>query len=63
MGVPLPDQPEPWWELFDAEWTDLWSVAGQIMRLYRIREESDRARVLGLLTKQDVRKWLEDHAK
>ena len=61
LGVALPTSPEgSWWELFDAEWEDVWSVAGYIMRLYRERTHEDHARVLNMVTKKGVRSWLED---
>jgi hypothetical protein len=63
LGTPLPEKPVPWWELFDADWTDMWSVAGRIMRLYRKRTSDKRARVMSLLTKKDVRSWLEEHGE
>lgn len=47
--------------LFDAEWEDVWSVSGYVMRLYRKRTEEDRKRVVGMVSKKDVRKWLEDN--
>lgn len=60
LGIALPSLPEgSWWELFDAEWEDVWSVAGYIMRLYRDRTPEDHARVLNLVTKKGVRSWLE----
>ncbi|KAL0947378.1 hypothetical protein HGRIS_013494 [Hohenbuehelia grisea] len=52
--------PNLWWELFDAAWEDVWSVCGHIMRLYRDRTAEDKMLVLGMISKQDVRKWLED---
>jgi len=59
--VPLPDKsPMAWWELFDANWEDVWSVSGYIMRLYRERTPEERKRVLGMVTKKEVRKWLDD---
>ncbi|KAI0721648.1 cyclin-like protein [Cerioporus squamosus] len=62
LGIALPSSPEScWWELFDADWEDVWSVAGYIMRLYRERSPQDQARVLGLVSKKAVRAWLEDH--
>ena len=62
LGIPLPSSPDScWWELFDADWEDVWSVAGYIMRLYRERSPEDHARVLGLVSKKAVRAWLEDH--
>jgi hypothetical protein len=54
--------PHGWWELFDTEWTDMWSVAGAIMRLYRERTQEEHRRVFGLLSKGDVRKWLDGQA-
>ncbi|KAM5539003.1 hypothetical protein V8D89_007226 [Ganoderma adspersum] len=61
LGIALPTSPEgSWWELFDAEWEDVWSVAGYIMRLYRERTHEDHARVLNMVTKKGVRSWLED---
>ncbi|KAL0580195.1 hypothetical protein V5O48_001788 [Marasmius crinis-equi] len=62
LKISLPSQPPHcWWELFDADWEDLWSVCGYIMRLYREREDGDRQRVVTMITKQGVRKWLEEH--
>lgn len=61
LGIALPTSPEgSWWELFDVEWEDVWSVAGYIMRLYRERTREDHARVLDMVTKKGVRLWLED---
>ncbi|KAJ3982746.1 cyclin-like protein [Lentinula detonsa] len=54
--------PNRWWELFDADWEDLWSVCGYIMRLYRERSEEERLRVVGLISKKGVRSWLEIYA-
>ncbi|EIN07743.1 cyclin-like protein [Punctularia strigosozonata HHB-11173 SS5] len=63
MGISLPsDPPTCWWELFDAEWEDVWTVCGYVMSLYRERTPEDRRRVVGMLTKKDVRKWLESNA-
>ncbi|PCH38261.1 cyclin-like protein [Wolfiporia cocos MD-104 SS10] len=62
LGIALPSAPENrWWELFDAEWEDLWSVCGYIMRLYRDRSIEDRTRVMGMLSKKGVRQWLDEH--
>ncbi|ESK92874.1 cyclin-dependent protein kinase regulator [Moniliophthora roreri MCA 2997] len=62
LKISLPSKPPHcWWELFDTEWDDLWSVCGYIMRLYRERDEKDRKRVITMITKQGVRKWLEEH--
>lgn len=51
-----------WWELFDVDWEDMWSVSGYVMRLYRERTLEDRQRVLGLVTKKEVRRWIEENA-
>jgi hypothetical protein len=61
-GISLPSSPPNcWWNLFDAEWEDVWSVCGYIMRLYRHRGVEDQARTMGMLGKKDVRKWLENN--
>lgn len=63
LQIPLPSKPPVcWWELFDANWDDVWSVSGCIMRLYRQRTPEENRRVLGMVTKKEVRKWLEDNA-
>jgi len=49
-----------WWDLFDANYPDMWSVCGYIMRLYRERSVHDRVRVVGMINKKGVRKWLEE---
>jgi len=59
LSIPLPPN---WWELFDAAWEDVWSVCGYIMRLYRERSVEDRSRVVGMVSKKEVRKWLEAHS-
>ncbi|KAK1218273.1 hypothetical protein PQX77_014646 [Marasmius sp. AFHP31] len=62
LKISLPTKsPHCWWELFDAEWEDLWSVCGYIMRLYRERKDEEKRRVVSMITKQGVRKWLEEH--
>ncbi|KAJ3728742.1 cyclin-like protein [Lentinula raphanica] len=62
LQIPLPSQPSHcWWELFDADWEDLWSICGYIMRLYRERSEEERLRVVGMISKKGVRTWLENH--
>ncbi|KAF9501289.1 cyclin-like protein [Pleurotus eryngii] len=62
LNIPLPSTPPNcWWELFDAEWEDIWDICGHIMRLYRKRTREDEERVWGMLSKKDVRKWLEEH--
>lgn len=58
LQIPLP---EAWWEIFDAHWDDIWSVSGYIMHLYRERPAEDQLKVVGLLTKKDVRRWLEEN--
>jgi len=63
LRIPLPSQPDNcWWELFDAGWEDVWSVAGHIMRLYRPRSVEELAIPMGLLTKKSVRVWLETNS-
>lgn len=60
LGISLPSEsPNCWWDLFDAAWEDMWSVCGYIMRLYRERSDEERKRVVGLVSKKDVRLWLE----
>ncbi|KAG6917802.1 hypothetical protein DXG01_001074 [Tephrocybe rancida] len=62
LNIPLPSAPPNcWWELFDASWEDIWSVCGYVMRLYRQRSTEDTNRVVGMVTKKEVRKWLEEH--
>ncbi|KAK7440194.1 hypothetical protein VKT23_017136 [Stygiomarasmius scandens] len=62
LRLSLPSKPPYcWWELFDAEWEDLWSVCGYIMRLYRERSEEERVRVKKMVNKKEVRKWLEEN--
>ncbi|THH04693.1 hypothetical protein EW145_g5323 [Phellinidium pouzarii] len=62
LRIPLPSEPPNcWWELFDAEWDDVWSVSGYIMRLYRRRSDEEAARPLGLVTKKNLRKWIENN--
>jgi len=62
LGLPLPSAPHDcWWELFDADWEDVWSVCGYIMRLYRDRDPNDMLRITGMVGKKEVRKWLEEH--
>ncbi|KAF8503777.1 cyclin-like protein [Russula emetica] len=64
LGISLPSGPENcWWELFDVEWEDLWSVCGHIMGLYRERTTAERIEIMGLLTKKDLRQWLEGRVK
>ncbi|KAJ7632203.1 cyclin-like protein, partial [Roridomyces roridus] len=61
LSISLPSAPSTcWWDLFDAAWEDVWAVAGTIMRLYRPRSVEDRARVVGMLGKKEVRMWLEE---
>ncbi|KAG6817089.1 hypothetical protein H0H87_012857 [Tephrocybe sp. NHM501043] len=62
LNIPLPSTPPNcWWELFDASWEDIWSVCGYVMRLYRKRSVKDNNRVVGMVTKKGVRKWLEGY--
>ncbi|KAH7912252.1 cyclin-like protein [Hygrophoropsis aurantiaca] len=62
LDISLPSTPPNcWWDLFDAPWEDVWSVCGYVMRLYRDRSPEDRLRVVGMLNKKDVRKWLEEN--
>ena len=64
LGIPLPSEPpNVWWGLFDAEWEDIWSVSGYIMRLYRPRPVEELRRPLTLLSKKDVRRWLEQNVQ
>lgn len=64
LRISLPSTPPNcWWELFDAAWEDVWSVCGHIMRLYRARSEEERLRVVGMVNKKEVRKWLEDRVE
>ncbi|KZV93346.1 cyclin-like protein [Exidia glandulosa HHB12029] len=60
LAIPLPDD---WWILFDAEWEDVHSIAGMIMRLYRPRQPAERLRLAQLVTKREVRRWLEEHSE
>ncbi|CAG8724312.1 149_t:CDS:2, partial [Acaulospora colombiana] len=64
LQLPLPSEPTSpirWWELFDASFDDMWVISGIIMRLYRKRPQVDQQRVVNMLRKEDVRKWLEHH--
>lgn len=62
LNISLPStHPNCWWELFDADWEDVWSVCGHIMRLYRERGVDEEKRVVGMVNKKDVRKWLEEN--
>jgi len=64
LGVSLPSSPDNcWWELFDVDWEDLWSVCGHIMRLYRERTEAEQIEIMGLLSKKELRQWLEGRLK
>ncbi|TDL27275.1 cyclin-L1 [Rickenella mellea] len=63
IGISLPSTPPNcWWELFDAEWEDVWTVAGHIMRLYRERSHEERTRTMRMVSKKEVRKWLDERA-
>ena len=60
LRISLPSTPPVcWWELFDAEWEDMWNVSGYVMRLYRHRTREEDMRTLRLASKKEVRKWLE----
>lgn len=62
LGIALPSKPpNVWWELFDAEWEDVWSVCGYIMRLYRQRPQEHQTLLCGMVSKKGVRQWLEEH--
>ncbi|KAJ7871424.1 cyclin-like protein [Mycena olivaceomarginata] len=60
LHIPLPPA---WWELFDVVWEDVWSVCGWVMRLYRVRGDASSSadRVLGMVGKGGVRRWLEEN--
>ncbi|KAF9458646.1 cyclin-like protein [Collybia nuda] len=61
LSISLPSTPPNcWWELFDATWDDVRSICGYIMRLYRERNLEESTRVVGMVTKKEVRKWLEE---
>ena len=53
VGIGLPGG---WWELFDAEWEDMWSVCGYIMRLYRARSEDETRATMAIVRKHDLRR-------
>ncbi|KAG9002036.1 hypothetical protein FRB94_004128 [Tulasnella sp. JGI-2019a] len=60
LQIPLPSNPEhPWWELFDSELEDIMSICGAIQRLYRPRSDREKRLVMTLVSKKEVRKWLE----
>jgi cyclin L len=60
LCISLPSTPPNcWWDLFDAVWEDVWCVCGYIMRLYRDRDVEERMRVVGMVGKKEVRRWLE----
>lgn len=62
LGISLPSSSSNrWWELFDAEWEDVWSVCGYVMRLYRERSAEDQTRVMGMVSKKGVRQWLDEN--
>lgn len=62
LDISLPSMPPNcWWDLFDAAWEDVWCVCGYIMRLYRDRDVEERMRVVGMLGKKEVRKWLDEN--
>lgn len=60
LNISLPStRPNCWWELFDAEWDDIWIVCGFIMRLYRERDPAEMMKVVKMVNKTEVRRWLE----
>jgi len=59
LAIPLPDS---WWELFDAEWEDIWAVSGHIMRLFQPQDPAHRRHLFSLLSKHDVRQYLANEA-
>lgn len=60
LQIPLPSDPvNPWWELFDSELEDIMSICGAIQRLYRPRSDREKRLVMTLVSKKEVRKWLE----
>lgn len=59
LAIALPDA---WWDLFDAEWEDVHSIAGTIMRLYRTRTPAELNLITRLVTKRDVRRWLDEQS-
>jgi hypothetical protein len=62
LGISLPcTPPNCWWDLFDAPWDDVWSVCGQITRLYRDRTQEERLWVMNMVNKKEVRKWIEEN--
>ncbi|KAL4065376.1 cyclin-like protein [Scleroderma citrinum] len=61
LGISLPSSPQnSWWDLFDAPWEDVWIVCGHIMRLYRERTVEEQHRVMRMINKKEVRRWLEE---
>jgi cyclin L len=56
LSIPLP---EKWHEIFDADWEDMWSVAGYIMRLYQPQTPEKKRELMSLLDKKSLRQWLE----
>lgn len=60
LQVPLPSSTQhPWWELFDADIDDITSICGYIQRLYRPRTDHERNLIATLVSKREVRRWLE----
>jgi len=45
---------------FDSDLDDILSISGQIQRLYRPRSEKDQCLVMSLVTKRELRRWLEN---
>jgi len=64
LSLSLPSDPQNcWWDLFDADIEDVWSVCGRIMRLYRERTREEQMKITGMVGKREVRRWLEAQAE
>ncbi|KAG8956526.1 hypothetical protein FRC04_000004 [Tulasnella sp. 424] len=60
LQIPLPEEPShPWWSLFDADLEDITSICGYILRLYRPRSEAEKQLAMALVSKKELRKWLD----
>lgn len=60
LQVSLPSDPEhPWWELFDSDLEDIMSICGYIQRLYRPRSDKEKRLAMTLVSKKELRKWLD----
>jgi len=61
LQVSLPSNPaHPWWELFDSELEDIMSICGYIQRLYRPKSDREKILPMMMVSKKEVRKWLEN---